>query len=310
MEDDIKVSVELLLEDNISDTLAAIIKQLSTADRAIAATSVAWEGLRFQDHAPHSPVLATPEPPRVEQPLASLPDVSLLAPMAPSAAPSAPASSDLPSPVGGVPQETLHQQPGPVVPNYAPMLPDTPSPRDGWFDGPNVGPSVRTGHDNTAAMLDRHASAPIAPDTVASAPASVDLATNTPTFSVAPIPLDNRPAAAPAASRPGDIPRNPELPSNFAPLPAVPAESMAPRGLDPAATASQVANITPAAESTSGKAAIAPEADAGGGEGQLLLDGSLLGRWIIDHLAREADRPSAGGTAFDPRQGNPWLSNG
>lgn len=41
-------------------------------------------------------------------------------------------------------------------------------------------------------------------------------------------------------------------------------------------------------------------------EGRLILDGALLGRWVIDHLTREADRPASGGTAFDPRMGRTW----
>ena len=48
-------------------------------------------------------------------------------------------------------------------------------------------------------------------------------------------------------------------------------------------------------------------ADAEGAEGQLMLDGSLLGRWIIDHLGQEADRAPVGGVAFDPRQARAWA---
>ncbi len=41
-------------------------------------------------------------------------------------------------------------------------------------------------------------------------------------------------------------------------------------------------------------------------EGRLILDGAVLGRWIIDHLTREIDRPTAAGTAVDPRMGRNW----
>lgn len=41
-------------------------------------------------------------------------------------------------------------------------------------------------------------------------------------------------------------------------------------------------------------------------EGRLIIDSTALGRWIIDHLTREIDRPSAAGTAVDPRMGRNW----
>ncbi len=37
-------------------------------------------------------------------------------------------------------------------------------------------------------------------------------------------------------------------------------------------------------------------------EGDVYLDGTLLGRWVSRNLAREASRPSAGGAAFDARR--------
>lgn len=40
--------------------------------------------------------------------------------------------------------------------------------------------------------------------------------------------------------------------------------------------------------------------------GDVYLDGTRLGRWITNHLGREASRPPSGATAFDPRMGISW----
>lgn len=40
---------------------------------------------------------------------------------------------------------------------------------------------------------------------------------------------------------------------------------------------------------------------SGARQGTIVVDGASLGRWILDHLAREASRPAGGTTAFDPR---------
>ena len=40
--------------------------------------------------------------------------------------------------------------------------------------------------------------------------------------------------------------------------------------------------------------------------GPVYLDGEYVGHWLSNHLAREANRPSAGGTSFDPNLGIAW----
>ena len=47
-----------------------------------------------------------------------------------------------------------------------------------------------------------------------------------------------------------------------------------------------------------------------GGSGTVLLDGRLVGEWLIDRMARDAGRPGAGTTSFDPRQGAAWTPSG
>jgi hypothetical protein len=41
-------------------------------------------------------------------------------------------------------------------------------------------------------------------------------------------------------------------------------------------------------------------------QGDVYLDGTLLGRWVVDHLTRSMDRPRAGITGFDPRLTATW----
>ena len=43
--------------------------------------------------------------------------------------------------------------------------------------------------------------------------------------------------------------------------------------------------------------------DAGPQEGDVFLDGMLVGRWMSRFLTREAERASAGPTGFDARRG-------
>jgi hypothetical protein len=40
--------------------------------------------------------------------------------------------------------------------------------------------------------------------------------------------------------------------------------------------------------------------------GDVYFDGLRLGRWIGDHLEREAGRPQCAGTGFDPRLSPAW----
>lgn len=51
-------------------------------------------------------------------------------------------------------------------------------------------------------------------------------------------------------------------------------------------------------------------AGPGGGGGTVLLDGRLVGEWLMDRMARDAGRPGAGTTSFDPRQGTAWTPSG
>ena len=41
-------------------------------------------------------------------------------------------------------------------------------------------------------------------------------------------------------------------------------------------------------------------------EGAVLLDGQLVGQWLWDRMARDAERPPAGLTGFDVRRAPAW----
>jgi hypothetical protein len=61
---------------------------------------------------------------------------------------------------------------------------------------------------------------------------------------------------------------------------------------------------TPAASLPPGaRSAIGPR---GADVAEMVVDGTRLDRWLADHLAREAGRPQAGGTGFDPRLTPAW----
>lgn len=48
----------------------------------------------------------------------------------------------------------------------------------------------------------------------------------------------------------------------------------------------------------------------GGGGGTVLLDGRLVGEWLVERMARDAARPGAGMTSFDARQAPAWTPSG
>ena len=63
-----------------------------------------------------------------------------------------------------------------------------------------------------------------------------------------------------------------------------------------------------------GGRSVAPQHDgSGGGEsgvGTVTLDGRLVGQWLSERMARDATRPGAGPTSFDPRQAPAWTPSG
>ncbi len=59
-------------------------------------------------------------------------------------------------------------------------------------------------------------------------------------------------------------------------------------------------------------AAPQPESEGRGesGGGTIVLDGRVVGQWLSERMARDAARPGAGTTFFDPRQAPAWTPSG
>ena len=52
------------------------------------------------------------------------------------------------------------------------------------------------------------------------------------------------------------------------------------------------------------------EARDGEGDRSVMLDGRLVGQWLSERMGRDAARPAAGATFFDPRQAPAWTPSG
>lgn len=301
MEDEITVGVQLLLEDGVSDALAAIMRQLAAADQAVTATSANWEGIHPGSSVPLSPVPILPEKFSPQSSDIAVADYDVPYMHSSSGEPQAFAAPIMePAPL--VPLDEVAPRPEPLPTSYAPLPPDLSATDGAWLDSA-LNPSD-LGFD-PASMLTLFPAAPIDDDYARSASpvTASNTSPNLSTISAAPIPTDDRSNAAPSTLQPSDPEWQTQPPLTYAPLLPPPADSIAPRDIDPAKAARPATDLAPTGGGAADPMATAPLAEAGGGEGQLMLDGSLLGRWVIDHLSREADRPPAWGTAFDSRQG-------
>jgi hypothetical protein len=84
------------------------------------------------------------------------------------------------------------------------------------------------------------------------------------------------------------------------------APSAAPPGLVEVSIPVQSAPGGPAAEAGAPEAPEPSRDEERAFEGRLEIDGALLGRFIAEHLAREAGRPPSGMTGFDPLLSPEW----
>jgi hypothetical protein len=133
------------------------------------------------------------------------------------------------------------------------------------------------------------------------APAAVRLL-ETPPPGVAPMPV----AAAAPVPRERAAPEEAGAPdrvrSQVAPVPAVERREAAfPVPALPGARAEGGAQLDAA-----GALPEPPAREATTAQGDIYLDGARIGRWIIEHLAREAERPRSGGAGFDGRMSPAW----
>ena len=87
----------------------------------------------------------------------------------------------------------------------------------------------------------------------------------------------------------------------------LPVGRMAPAPARPVATFSPVSSIAPpASPSYAPPAAASPRARDTSMRGDVFFDGTRVGRWMSEQMARDAGRPNTGPTGFDPRRNPAW----
>ena len=305
MDDEYKVGVHLLVEDGVSVALAGIMDQLAAADQAIATTAANWEGLPFNGDLPRSPILQEPAS-AVSGPQIELPQ-------------------ELPSNAEAQPTSRLESI---FVPTVAASRPLAPAPREllapslreldlplsaptsalsGWPIVPDMLPPLTNSDPNRFSPVYQQIAVPNAPQ-IAPVPRPQDDEFGVPwPAAVAPILADMIGPAIPATSPPEPSSSSALASLPFAPMLVPQSESIAPKDPVLAVSAGSASDMAPAGGAAPDTMSTAPMADADGAEGQLMLDGSLLGRWVIDHLGQEAARAPVGGVAFDPRQARAWA---
>jgi hypothetical protein len=186
-----------------------------------------------------------------------------------------------------------------------------------------MSPDAAPPHDGTPNVAG-FAPVPVAPAAAAAAapvaPFALGMPVSTAMVSGSPAGPPAAPPPAPAPVRfaqfapvaTATIPTDNDTAPDGAPPPAVTHEHSVPVGRvpswapplpqPPAGGARGVAGDPPRAMAP--PAAPAPAGGPTGGD--VFLDGSRVGTWVADHLAREAGRPQAGGTGFDSRMTAAW----
>lgn len=178
----------------------------------------------------------------------------------------------------------------------------------------DVGPLVPESVASRARVLtDREPSAPVL------MPAAVDLQAAAPVARAAGLAAVEK-RAAPVAAGPAvwnAVRKAGQAPNAVAPRGALfEAAPQAPAALhSPAAPAARIVAEAPSAPGaempTERPAAPAASAQDGGRSGgDVMLDGRLVGHWLADRMGRDAGRPSAGTTHFNPRQAPAWKASG
>lgn len=335
MEDAYVIGIRLALENGVSAGLATVTADLSAIDAQVAKTEASLRRLAAVAAISTAAVSGAMRPETPAQ-LVKTPDISdpLKAPSAMAATAAKPAAPPIlqivqASPVAQGPHDSVGQ-PNVMVPLQAtPATSQTAAPRDIWPD------KLLQPHDDRSATLTGASAAIAAPQNSMPAPAApvtagprpferavpatpssaqIDATIAAPQPSVqAPTPpmvpvakhQDNAPTTAPIRRTiEGSKPAHP-----IAPLPTqAPAQPQSPiaptRAIFQATT-----QPNPTAPSTNPMPSVAPQnqpAAQGPISGDVYLDGSRLGQWMANHLARETARPPTGSTGFDPRMGIVW----
>ena len=283
MEEPHIIGIRLMLDDGISAGLASIQPDLDRVDHAIIAAGLAVRG-SAGDVVP----VPQPTPRRVRGAVVSPPDLPPSAvivsqrppPRQPDAQRQAERATALATPA----------QPSALgaTPGVSPLSPARTSSTVAGRSLPNQ--ALHRGALGPAADIQRPLVQPAGSPhsaTIAFAlrahsavPASAKSATSPTQSTVAQVQRGNVPATSTAAIAPSRQPQQAE-PEPGPPLP-------------PQSATSGSSNSVPGDPASQSQ------------EGSLLLDGAMLGRWVIDHLTREIDRPASAGTSVDPRMGRSW----
>ncbi len=85
-----------------------------------------------------------------------------------------------------------------------------------------------------------------------------------------------------------------------------PSARTAPAPASPAAVFSPAAALAPSASPSYAPPAPSSRSSETGMRGDVFLDGTRVGRWMSEQMARDAGRPNTGPTGFDPRRSPAW----
>ena len=283
MDDPYEAGLRIARDDGVAAALPAVARELAYHDRAVVATQGRLAGLAA---APVAVVPAAVQAPAVASGETELPGAAVAA---------TPAGGDAPSGLGAIAAAGARLLPVDRAAARVASMPSVPAPvpvaSANGDAAPGLGRLDWGGVDwgrlaAPPAMVSPAAPVPPAPDQMAASPApdAVDRA-GWPAWSAAHSGEMAMPSAAPdtsvmAQTEDGGFGR-------FA-------------GRQGAAAMPEQGSRDGAEEATDG--------DMPGLGGVLKVDGALLGRFIAEQLGREAGRPPAGMTGFDPLVSPAWMS--
>ena len=292
MEEAYTVGIRLALEDGVSSGIEAVSAQMATLDRAVAVGMAGLERFRALGAASLRPVAEPVRAARgvqeaageaaaadhgldVERPIAGLGSRPLAAPVT---APRAEYVADM----AAVGREALGAAGAPE--RVRPVVHIHAAPA---AVAAAAGDAIRA--DDQAGQRDWRAAAPI----VSAAGAETGAGASGRARSLFDG-IERRGAA---------VPRQEDLAAGWAP--AVPQVDREPL---PASMAPALPTMSPmlAPQMESSAPPSAGGGESGPSRGDVYLDGTRMGRWIADRMAREAGRPQGGSTGFDARMGPAW----
>ena len=278
MDDPHRIGLHIALQGSVEIGLTGLQHNLAQADRAAMALGFAARGI-----APRQASLKRKPPPRHATP--------------------EPAAADVPV----APQHQMDRPPDARPPDTRPTLarsPLTPLAVRAKQSPPRQGPVSPSPHDAEAPTMmlaaladaaEQH-TAPVANPSVAARPSARPASPHIATPHVAAWSMDRGSvAAATLLLHPNHMPPRTATAPTLGAKVGAPRSAIDPEPSPPARPSTPLGSGQPVSDTV-------PPSQ----EGRLIIDGTALGRWIIDHLTREIDRPSAAGTAVDPRMGRNW----